>query len=90
MPDCSHKISREKILDISFLVNPYRFTKVNAHTLQFGDGYFVQYLAPSTLAPIPKNILFILDSSGTMGGTKLEQTKDAMSTILSDLRRDDR
>lgn len=50
----------------------------------------MQYFAPSTLAPIPKNILFILDCSGTMGGTKLEQTKNAMSTILSDLRRNDR
>ena len=60
------------------------------YTSQFGDGYFVQYLAPSTLAPIPKNILFILDSSGTMGGTKLEQTKNAMGTILGDLRRNDR
>ena len=81
--------------DFSFKNKPvsavyHVITTVNIYTLQFGDGYFVQYLAPSTLAPIPKNILFILDSSGTMGGTKLERTKDAMSTILSDLRRDDR
>ena len=67
------------------------YFQINVHiSFQFGDGYFVQFLAPSTLAPISKNILFILDCSGTMGGTKLEQTKDAMSTILSDLRRNDR
>lgn len=32
-----------------------------------------------------RNILFILDTSGSMSGTKLEQLKSAMTQILDDL-----
>jgi len=33
----------------------------------------------------PKHIVFVLDVSGSMGGDKISQLKDAMATILSDL-----
>uniref|UniRef100_A0A8C4TK52 Inter-alpha-trypsin inhibitor heavy chain family member 6 n=1 Tax=Erpetoichthys calabaricus TaxID=27687 RepID=A0A8C4TK52_ERPCA len=53
------------------------------------NGYFVHYFAPRGLPIIPKNVIFLIDVSGSMIGTKIKQTKNAMQTILSDLRPDD-
>ena len=33
-----------------------------------------------------KHVVFVLDTSGSMSGKKMHQTKNAMKTILSDLR----
>lgn len=57
--------------------------------IQVLDGYFVHYFAPKDLPPLPKNVVFVLDSSASMVGTKLRQTKDALFTILHDLRPQD-
>ncbi|XP_070557017.1 inter-alpha-trypsin inhibitor heavy chain H3-like isoform X2 [Ptychodera flava] len=58
-----------------------------------GD-YFVHFFAPPSssnqLSVFPKNVVFVIDVSGSMSGTKLEQTKDAMQSILQDLRESDR
>ena len=53
------------------------------------DGYFVHYIAPHGLEPVNKNVMFVLDVSGSMTGVKLKQTKAAMATILDDLRPSD-
>jgi uncharacterized protein YegL len=37
-----------------------------------------------------KDIVFIIDHSGSMSGSKMEQTKDAFSSIIDDLRSQDR
>ncbi|XP_015991889.2 inter-alpha-trypsin inhibitor heavy chain H5 isoform X2 [Rousettus aegyptiacus] len=58
--------------------------------VQVLDGYFVHYFAPRDLPPLPKNVVFVLDSSASMVGAKLRQTKDALFTILHDLRPQDR
>ncbi|XP_069314768.1 inter-alpha-trypsin inhibitor heavy chain H5 [Eulemur rufifrons] len=58
--------------------------------IQVLNGYFVHYFAPKDLPPLPKNVVFVLDSSASMVGTKLRQTKDALFTILHDLRPQDR
>ncbi|XP_021570903.1 inter-alpha-trypsin inhibitor heavy chain H5 [Carlito syrichta] len=58
--------------------------------IQVLDGYFVHYFAPKDLPPLPKNVVFVLDSSASMVGSKLRQTKDALFTILHDLRPQDR
>ncbi|XP_053428872.1 inter-alpha-trypsin inhibitor heavy chain H5 isoform X2 [Nycticebus coucang] len=58
--------------------------------IQVLNGYFVHYFAPKNLPPLPKNVVFVLDSSASMVGTKLRQTKDALFTILHDLRPQDR
>ncbi|MBN3289171.1 ITIH6 inhibitor, partial [Polypterus senegalus] len=57
--------------------------------VQIYNGYFVHYFAPRGLPIIPKNVIFLIDVSGSMIGTKIKQTKNAMQTILSDLRPDD-
>ncbi|XP_043080312.1 inter-alpha-trypsin inhibitor heavy chain H6 [Puntigrus tetrazona] len=57
--------------------------------IQVDDGYFVHYFAPRGLPVVPKDVIFVIDISGSMIGTKIKQTKAAMITILSDLREGD-
>ncbi|XP_040501377.1 inter-alpha-trypsin inhibitor heavy chain H2 [Ursus maritimus] len=60
-----------------------------AGELEVFNGYFVHFFAPENLDPIPKNILFVIDVSGSMWGIKMKQTVEAMRTILDDLRAED-
>ncbi|XP_039468580.1 inter-alpha-trypsin inhibitor heavy chain H3-like [Oreochromis aureus] len=53
------------------------------------DGYFVHHFAPSDLPRIPKNVVFVIDQSGSMHGRKIEQTRIALLHILNDLAEDD-
>ena len=57
--------------------------------VQVIDGYFVHYFVPANLPTLPKHLVFVLDTSGSMGGEKIQQLKDAMSTILEDLTESD-
>ncbi|ESO91278.1 hypothetical protein LOTGIDRAFT_105230, partial [Lottia gigantea] len=54
------------------------------------DGYFVHFFAPKLTYPLPKDILFILDTSVSMDFGKLDQLKSAMRVILNQLRPGDR
>ncbi|XP_063073375.1 inter-alpha-trypsin inhibitor heavy chain H5 isoform X2 [Engraulis encrasicolus] len=58
--------------------------------IQVLDGYFVHYFAPRDLPVVPKNVVFVIDTSASMLGTKMRQTKEALFTILRDLRQGDR
>ncbi|PSN48670.1 hypothetical protein C0J52_04778, partial [Blattella germanica] len=53
------------------------------------DGYFVHFFSPSDLKPLRKQVTFVLDVSGSMSGRKIEQLRQAMTTILDDLNKDD-
>ncbi|XP_034143447.1 inter-alpha-trypsin inhibitor heavy chain H3-like isoform X2 [Esox lucius] len=57
--------------------------------LKKSDGYFVHHFAPSDLPRIPKNVVFVIDRSGSMSGRKIEQTREALLKILEDLAEDD-
>ncbi|EPQ04400.1 Inter-alpha-trypsin inhibitor heavy chain H5-like protein [Myotis brandtii] len=57
--------------------------------VQVYDGYFIHYFAPRGLPPVEKNVVFVIDVSGSMFGTKMKQTKKAMNVILGDLRAND-
>uniref|UniRef100_A0A8C4QH61 Inter-alpha-trypsin inhibitor heavy chain 4 n=1 Tax=Eptatretus burgeri TaxID=7764 RepID=A0A8C4QH61_EPTBU len=52
-------------------------------------GYFVHYFAPKGLTALPKNIIFVIDVSGSMTGTKIKQTRNAMLQTLGDLNDND-
>ncbi|KAM8909935.1 inter-alpha-trypsin inhibitor heavy chain H5 [Spinachia spinachia] len=58
--------------------------------IQVLNGHFVHYFAPKDLPVVPKNVVFVIDISASMSGTKIRQTKDALFTILRDLRPGDR
>ncbi|XP_046575538.1 inter-alpha-trypsin inhibitor heavy chain H4-like isoform X3 [Haliotis rubra] len=52
------------------------------------NDFFVHYFAvdkSDELPPIPKSVIFVIDISGSMGGRKIEQTRDAMKQILQQL-----
>ncbi|KAM9468293.1 inter-alpha-trypsin inhibitor heavy chain H5 [Clarias gariepinus] len=57
--------------------------------IQVLDGHFVHYFAPKDLPVVPKNVVFVIDTSASMLGTKIKQTKEALFTILGDLRPND-
>lgn len=58
------------------------------------DGYFVLLAAPQIAAPdearTSKNIVFVLDRSGSMEGKKIEQAREALRFVLNNLRGGDR
>ncbi|KAH9492205.1 Inter-alpha-trypsin inhibitor heavy chain H3 [Bulinus truncatus] len=53
------------------------------------DGYFIHFFA-ADVPLIPKDIVFVLDVSGSMKDNKINQLKDAMKIILNDLQKEDR
>ena len=58
------------------------------------DGVFLLIGTPAqgstTAAAIPKDLVFVLDTSGSMSGGKIEQAKQALRFILDNLNPDDR
>jgi len=57
------------------------------------DGFFMLLLAPrpdQTVKPIPKDVLLVLDKSGSMDGEKFRQAQTALKYILKNLNTDDR
>lgn len=49
------------------------------------NDYFVHFFSPIGLDVISKQIVFVIDVSASMYGTKLSQTKEALKTMLDNL-----
>merc|ERR1712110_374588 len=49
------------------------------------NGYFVHFISPDDMPPIPKNIIFVIDKSGSMHGSRMDKTREAFEYILNDL-----
>ncbi|XP_007432686.2 inter-alpha-trypsin inhibitor heavy chain H5 [Python bivittatus] len=82
------KIARNGILG-DFIIRYDVNRELSVGEVQVLNGYFVHYFAPKDLPPLPKNIVFVLDRSASMAGTKMKQTREALFTILNDLRPED-
>lgn len=58
------------------------------------DGYFLMLVSPNPRAAekvvVAKDVVVVLDNSGSMSGEKLTQAKDALKFILKNLNREDR
>lgn len=54
--------------------------------IQVIDGYFAHFVAPENLPPMAKHVVFVLDVSGSMEGKKMLQVKNAIKSILTQLR----
>jgi Ca-activated chloride channel family protein len=57
------------------------------------DGYFMMLLAPGAardVAPPPRDLVAVLDVSGSMSGEKLTQARAALEALLGTLRAGDR
>ncbi|XP_059510448.1 inter-alpha-trypsin inhibitor heavy chain H2 isoform X2 [Stegostoma tigrinum] len=83
-PNCT-----DSAIDGSFIVRYDVKQELNGGSIQVSNGYFAHFFAPNNLPPLPKNIIFVIDVSGSMWGIKMKQTVEAMATILSDLRPED-
>ncbi|XP_053723545.1 inter-alpha-trypsin inhibitor heavy chain H3-like isoform X2 [Synchiropus splendidus] len=57
--------------------------------IETSPDYFVHHFAPAGLPRISKNVVFLIDQSGSMHGRKMEQTRLALIHILGDLAQDD-
>uniref|UniRef100_A0A8C3QB05 Inter-alpha-trypsin inhibitor heavy chain H3 n=1 Tax=Geospiza parvula TaxID=87175 RepID=A0A8C3QB05_GEOPR len=82
-PSCS-----ESVLDGDFTVR-YDVKRTTPDNLQIVNGYFVHFFAPTNLPKLSKNIIFVLDTSGSMSGREIAQTKEALLKILDDIKEDD-
>ncbi|KAM4858805.1 inter-alpha-trypsin inhibitor heavy chain H4 isoform X5 [Urocitellus parryii] len=76
---------QDTVLDGNFIVR-YDVTRtLSGGSIQIENGYFVHYFAPEGLPTMPKNVVFVIDKSGSMSGRKIQQTREALIKILSDL-----
>lgn len=56
-----------------------------------GQGYFAhRFRAPADARELPLDLVLVLDTSGSMGGLKLQQMQDAASQVINLLREGDR
>ncbi|NWU76492.1 ITIH3 inhibitor, partial [Onychorhynchus coronatus] len=78
----------QSALDGDFTVR-YDVKRTTPDNLQIVNGYFVHFFAPTNLPKLPKNIIFVIDTSGSMYGREIEQTKEALLKILDDVKEDD-
>ena len=55
-------------------------------------GYFLLFIYPSIInqSSIPKDVVFVVDTSGSMEGTKIDQAKRALNYGLDKLKSEDR
>ncbi|NXP59459.1 ITIH4 inhibitor, partial [Chloropsis cyanopogon] len=79
----------ETLLNGDFVVRYDVKREATAGDIQIVNGYFVHYFAPQEMPMLPKNVIFVIDRSGSMTGRKIEQTRDALLKILQDLHRED-
>lgn len=63
----------------------FNFNIYQQKFFQVDEGYFVHFFAPTTLEPLHKHVLFVLDVSGSMEGRSIEQLRQALDLILSDI-----
>ncbi|XP_077323591.1 inter-alpha-trypsin inhibitor heavy chain H3-like isoform X2 [Lithobates pipiens] len=82
-------ICSETLLDGDFTIKYDVKRETTAGNIQIVNGYFVHYFAPSSLARLPKNVVFVIDCSGSMRGRKIQQTFEAFTKILEDLPEED-
>jgi Ca-activated chloride channel family protein len=65
-----------------------------AHKTKDDDGYFLMLASPGIDGGdqkiVPKDVAFVLDTSGSMAGKKLEQAKKALQFCIENLNDDDR
>ncbi|XP_069721946.1 inter-alpha-trypsin inhibitor heavy chain H4 isoform X2 [Phaenicophaeus curvirostris] len=76
----------ETLLDGDFIVRYDVKRGATVGDIQITNGYFVHYFAPNEMPVFPKNVIFVIDRSGSMEGRKIQQTRDALQKVLQDLR----
>jgi Ca-activated chloride channel family protein len=82
--------------DLNLVMTPLE-EEISSSSLSYWDiqdnkGYFLLNLIPRIVEKdvIPKDIVFVMDTSGSMSGEKIEQAKKALTRILHMLKTEDR
>ncbi|XP_027693036.1 inter-alpha-trypsin inhibitor heavy chain H1 isoform X1 [Vombatus ursinus] len=78
----------KSLLDGDFTIK-YDVKRDSVCDLQVVNKYFAQFFAPKNLKNMVKNVVFVIDISGSMAGQKIKQTKQALLKILDDIKPDD-
>ncbi|XP_065543266.1 inter-alpha-trypsin inhibitor heavy chain H3-like [Lathamus discolor] len=78
----------QSALDGDFTVR-YDVKRTTPDNLQIVNGYFVHFFAPANLPKLSKNVIFVIDISGSMSGREISQTREALLKILDDMKEDD-
>ncbi|XP_040570169.1 inter-alpha-trypsin inhibitor heavy chain H3-like [Lepeophtheirus salmonis] len=87
----SPEYQQNNSLKSSRFVVRYDVDRKEENEIQVIDGYFVHFIVPKGNGNVlPKYVVFVLDVSGSMQGTKIDQMKDAMITIIDELGPEDR
>nr|XP_035131694.2 inter-alpha-trypsin inhibitor heavy chain H4 isoform X7 [Callithrix jacchus] len=76
---------QETVLDGDLIIRYDVDRADSGGSIQIENGYFVHYFAPEGLTTMPKNVVFVIDKSGSMSGRKIQQTREALIKILDDL-----
>ncbi|XP_062842335.1 inter-alpha-trypsin inhibitor heavy chain H3 [Trichomycterus rosablanca] len=77
------------LIDGDFIITYDVNRTENIGDIQIVNGYFVHFFAPADLPQLPKNVVFVIDRSGSMEGRKMVQTREALLTVLDDLHEED-
>lgn len=102
--DPRHVIATYKAKDVLPLADFQAFIKttekdVGATLLTYQpysdrDGYFMLLVSPNPKAAVkrvvPKDVVLVLDRSGSMAGKKIQQTRQAVDFVLKNLHKEDR
>ncbi|KAM9592869.1 inter-alpha-trypsin inhibitor heavy chain H3 isoform 6-T6 [Trichechus inunguis] len=78
----------DSLLNGDFTIT-YDVNRESPANVQIVNGYFVHFFAPQGLPSVPKNVVFVIDTSGSMHGQKIQQTRDALLKILEDMKKED-
>ncbi|XP_070759052.1 inter-alpha-trypsin inhibitor heavy chain H3-like [Enoplosus armatus] len=79
----------ETLIDGDFVIKYDVNRAKSLGDIQIVNGYFVHFFAPPDLPRVPKNVVFVIDRSGSMSGRKIAQTREALLAILKDLHEED-
>ncbi|XP_010641382.1 inter-alpha-trypsin inhibitor heavy chain H1 isoform X2 [Fukomys damarensis] len=82
-PTCS-----TSLLDGDFRVT-YDVNRDQLCDLLVANNHFAHFFAPQNLTNMKKNLVFVIDISGSMEGPKVKQTKEALLKILGDIQPED-
>ncbi|XP_056660881.1 inter-alpha-trypsin inhibitor heavy chain H1 isoform X2 [Monodelphis domestica] len=78
----------KSLLDGDFKIK-YDVKRDTVCDLQVVNKHFAQFFAPKNLKNMSKNVVFVIDISGSMAGQKIRQTREALLKILADIKLED-
>jgi len=85
--------SQDFLLYVGVTAEPLGMSLLTYHAAE-DEGFFLLIATPpetdATAEALPKDLVFVLDRSGSMSGEKIEQAKEALEFIVDNLNPDDR